>query len=295
MADLNLDQASGLRRLVQRRPIRVLAVTGGKGGVGKTNVCANLALALQRRGRRVMVLDGDLGLANLDILLGVRATRTLEHVFSGQCDLRDVVVRTPSDLLLLPAASGNYQLAQLTAGQHAGLVHAFSELLEPVDLLLVDTAAGLGDAALTFSEAAHHVLVVVCDEPAALTDAYGLIKSLSRRGRCTEFQVIANMVGDAATGRALFEKLARVSRRFLDNARLTYLGHLPLDPFLRRAVQAQTPVVEAFPGSPSARAFKKLAVAADNLKTPDVAPGHLTFFIEQMVGWGDVSQEDTLQ
>jgi flagellar biosynthesis protein FlhG len=297
MVDLNVnpDQASGLRRLVQQRPIKVMAVTGGKGGVGKTNVCANLALALRRRGRRVMVMDGDLGLANLDILLGVRATRTLEHVFNGQCDLRDAVVRTPSDLLLLPAASGNYHLAQLSPAQHAGLVQAFSDLLEPVDVLLVDTAAGLGDAVLTFSEAAHHVLVVVCDEPTALTDAYGLIKSLSRRGRCTEFQVISNMVGGGAEGRVLFDKLARVSRRFLDNARLTYLGHLPFDPFLRRAVQAQAPVVEAFPGSPSSRAFKKLAGAADNLKTPDVAPGHLTFFIEQMVGLGEVSQEDTLQ
>ena len=295
MANLNIDQASGLRRLVQQRPVKVIAVTGGKGGVGKTNVCANLAVALRRRGRRVMVLDGDLGLANLDVLLGVRATNTLEHVFAGKCELADTVIRTPSDLLLVPAASGSSDLAQLTPGQHAGLVQAFSELIEPMDILLVDTAAGLGDAVLTFSEAAQHVVVVVCDEPAALTDAYGLIKTLSRRGRRRHFQIIANMVADGASGQALFQKLARVSARFLDEARLSYLGHLPLDPFLRRAVQAQTPVVEAFPGSPSSRAFKKLAGAADNLKARDVTPGHLAFFIEQMVGLGKVSQEDTLQ
>ena len=295
MVDLNSDQAAGLRRMVQHSPIKVIAVTGGKGGVGKTNVCANLGIALRRRGRRVMVMDGDLGLANLDVLLGVRATQTLEHVLTGRCELNDILVTTPSDLCLVPGASGNSHLAQLSPREHAGLVQAFSEVIEPMDVLLIDTAAGLGDSVVTFSEAAQHVIVVVCDEPAALTDAYGLIKTLCLRGRRTHFQVVANMVNDAAAGRMLFDKLARVAHRFLEDATLDYLGHLPLDPFLRRAVQAQTPVVEAFPGSPASRAFKKLALAADNLKARSVAPGHLTFFIERLVGLGGVGQEDTLQ
>lgn len=295
MVDVQLDQAAGLRRLVGPTQIKVLAITGGKGGVGKTNICANLGLALQRRGRRVMLMDGDLGLANLDVLLGERATRTLEHVLNGECELQDAVLDTRFGVRLVPAASGQGELAQLGPGQHAGLVHAFSDLIAPADLLLVDTAAGLGEGVLTFAEAAHHVLVVVCDEPAALTDAYGLIKCLTRRGRCREFQVIANMVADAAAGRRLFDKLARVAGRFLPDARLQYLGHLPLDPFLRRAVQAQTPVIEAFPGSSVSRAFKKLALAADNLKARTVAPGHLTFFVERLVAARAKSQEDTLQ
>src|SRR5690606_28808391 len=156
------DQAAGLRGLMRSREVKVIAVTGGKGGVGKTNVAVNLGTALARLGRDVMLLDADLGLANVDVLLGIRTRRNLEHVLSGECTLQEVVVTAPSGLRVVPASSGNSQMAGLSAPQHAGLIGAFSELFEPLDVLLIDTAAGLSDSVLTFSAAAHRIVVVVC-------------------------------------------------------------------------------------------------------------------------------------
>ena len=160
-------------------------------------------------------------------------------------------------------------------------------------MLLIDTAAGLSDSVITFSGAAQRIVVVVCDEPASLTDAYGLIKVLSRRQPRCRFEIITNMTPPGSQGRELFEKLSRVAMRFLDVA-LHHLGNVPLDDYLRRAVQQQVPVVEAYPSSAAGRAFKKLALAADKWKTTDGARGNLEFFVERLVG-APTRQEDTLQ
>ena len=293
MLETGNDQAAGLRRLGAARPVKVVAVTGGKGGVGKTNVCANLGTALCQLGREVMVLDADLGLANMDVLLGLRANLTLEHVLAGQCALGDAIVTASSGLKLVPASSGSAAMANLGSLGHAALVQAFSDLLQPLDVLLIDTAAGLGDSVMTFSQAAQRVVVVVCDEPASLTDAYGLIKALSRRQAGSRFEIITNMTRSLSEGRDLFDKLARVAMRFLD-VTLHHLGNVPQDEYLRRAVQHQVPVVEAYPSSAAARAFKKLALAADNWRTRDGATGNLEFFVERLVGVPS-RQEDTLQ
>src|SRR5690606_8812366 len=185
-------------------------------------------------------------------------------------------------LRVVPAASGNGQMAALGAAQHVGLIHAFSELFEPLDVLLIDTAAGLSDSVLTFSAAAHRVAVVVCDEPASLTDAYGLIKALSRRAPDCRFEVIANMVEHAAHGRQLFDKLDRACERFLKLSP-SYGGWVPRDDYLRRAVQRQTTVLEAYPASPSARAFRALAGAVDAWPQPDGARGGIEFFLERQL------------
>lgn len=294
MLETHQDQAAGLRRLGAARPVQVIAITGGKGGVGKTNVCANLGTALCQLGREVMVFDADLGLANMDVVLGLRAQFTLEHVLAGQCALGDAVIRAGSGLKLVPASSGSAAMANMGSLGHATVVQAFSQLLEPLDVLLIDTAAGLSDSVLTFSQAAQRVVVVVCDEPASLTDAYGLIKSLSRRQPGRRFEVITNMTGGLSEGRELFQKLARVALRFLDIS-LQHLGNVPYDDYLRRAVQHQVPVVEAYPSSAAARAFKKLALAADNWKGTDGARGNLEFFVERLVGAAPPGQDDTLQ
>ena len=172
------DQASGLRRMGGLQPVKVVAITGGKGGVGKTLVAVNLGAALARAGCGAMLLDADLGLANVDVLLGLHARLNLEHVVNGECALDDVILTATSGLKVVPASSGSMAMASLGRAQHAGLVNAFSQLFEPLDVLLIDTAAGVGDGVVTFSEAAQRVVVVVCDEPASLTDAYGLIKVL---------------------------------------------------------------------------------------------------------------------
>jgi flagellar biosynthesis protein FlhG len=282
MRDNVIDQAAGLRRMSRPRSAKVIAITGGKGGVGKTATAVNLGTALAKLGRSTMLLDADLGLANVDVLLGMKARRNLEHVVSGQCGLEDVVLTAPSGLRVVPASSGNFSMATLAGPQHAGLIHAFNDLVEPLDVLLVDTAAGDGADVVAFSEAAQRVAVIVCDEPAALTDAYALIKVLSRRQTGCRFEVVANMVDGAVQGRELYEKLLRVCDRFL-GVTPAYFGYVPNDDYLRQAIRRQTTVVEAFPSSPSARAFHRLALAADGWAAPAQARGGVEFFMERLV------------
>jgi flagellar biosynthesis protein FlhG len=287
------QQAQQFSRLNANRPVRVVAVTGGKGGVGKTSISTNLGVALAAQGRDVMLVDADLGLANVDVLLGLRTRFHLGHVIRGECSLEDTIVTGPRGLQIVPAASGLKGMANLTPAEHAGIIRAFSDLYHRVDTLIVDTAAGLHDSVVTFTQAAHHVLVVVCDEPASITDAYALIKVLSREHGVGKFQILANQTRRAAEGQALFSKIQRVCDRFL-NVTLEFAGSIPYDDYLRRSVQRQGPVVELYPGSISSVALKNLAHRTDKWAVPQGARGHLEFFVERMVGAG-MGPETVLQ
>jgi flagellar biosynthesis protein FlhG len=278
--ELSLIRNTSLERLL--RPVRVIAVTGGKGGVGKTSVAVNLASALARRGRRVVLMDGDLGLANADVLLGLSPAYTLAHVLSGERALEEVLVEAPQGFHLLPGASGCADLAQLDGAAHLGLVRAFSALPLPLDTLLIDTAPGLGHGVLQFSQAAQHVMVVLCDDPASLTDAYALVKVLNRRHGVSRFQVLTNLTRGDGAGAQLFERFARVSARFLD-VTLEFAGEIPADEAVRRSVREQRTVLEAYPASPAARGFKNLAARADTWAIPEGPRGNIEFFVERLV------------
>lgn len=268
-----------------RQPVRVIAVTGGKGGVGKSNVAVNLALALTQAGQKTLLLDTDLALANVDVLLGLSPTYTLADVIEGRCHLADVIMEGPRGLAVVPAASGRRRMAELKPAEHAGLIHAFSELDRPLDTMVVDTAAGISDSVLTFAQAAHDVVVVVCNEPASITDAYAIIKVLSRERGVRRVHVLANMSQYEGEGVELFRKLSRVTERFLDVA-LDFAGCIPHDDWLRRAVQRQQAVTEAFPASPSAVAFRELARRAAKWQGHAGSDGGLEFFIERRLGAG---------
>ena len=263
-------------------PVQVIAVTGGKGGVGKTSVSVNLATGLAAAGKRVVLLDGDLGLANVDVLLGLSPRYTLAHVLAGERSLDEILVKAPQGFQIVPAASGAADLASLDANAHLGLVQAFSSLASRIDTLVIDTAAGIAPGVLQFSQAAQHVLIVLCDEPASLTDAYALIKVLSRNHGVGRFRVLANMTRTPGEGQALFRKLERVTGRFLD-VNLEYTGEIPEDDFVKRAIRAQRPVLDAFPSSPAGRAFRKLAAAAEGWPVPAGPRGNLEFFVERLV------------
>lgn len=276
------DQAEGLRRMSKANPVRVLAVTSGKGGVGKTNISVNLAVSLAQIGRRVMVMDADLGLANLDVMLGLHPQYNLSHVLNGQRTLEEILLTGPAGIRVVPAASGIQNMAELEPAQHAGLIRAFSELSHTMDVLIIDTAAGISDSVISFSKAAQEVLVVVCDEPASLTDAYALIKLLSREHELFRFRIVANMAGSAQEGRELFKKLTRVTDKFLD-VMLDFVGVVPYDEYLRKSVRKQRAVVEAFPRSKASIAFKEMAVRIDNWPVPRGAGGHVEFFVERLI------------
>lgn len=263
-------------------PVQVIAVTSGKGGVGKTNVSVNLALALAELGRRVLLLDADLGLANIDVLLGLSPKRTLADVIAGDCDLVDVLLQGPGGIRIAPAASGTQSMAQLSPMQHAGLIQAFSELGDNIDVLIVDTAAGISDSVVSFVRAAQEVLVVVTDEPTSITDAYAMIKLLNRDYGMSRFRVLANQVHTPQEGRNLFAKLSKVTDRFLDVA-LQYVGAIPYDEAVRKSVQKQRAVYDAFPRAKSSLAFRAIAQKVDNWPLPANPRGHLEFFIERLV------------
>jgi flagellar biosynthesis protein FlhG len=276
------DQATGLRRMINPEPVRVIAVTGGKGGVGKTSISANLGIALAELGRRVMLLDADLGLANLDVILGLHAERNLSHVMQGECSLEDVLVTGPKGMRVVPGASGIQRMAEMTPAENAGLIHAFSEVANDVDVLLIDTAAGISDLVISFSRAAQEQIVVVCDEPASITDAYAIIKLLNREYGISRFRILANMVKSVQEGRDLYNKMCRVTDQYLD-VMLNYMGSIPYDEQLRKAVKSQKPVVEAYPRSRVAQAFKNLAKKADNWPVPTGVSGDLQFFVERLI------------
>jgi flagellar biosynthesis protein FlhG len=203
-------------------------------------------------------------------------------VLCGERSLEDVIVQAPQGFGVVPAASGVAQLASLGAAEHIGLVRAFSSLAGALDVLVVDTPAGIAPGVLQLAQAAQHVLVVVCDEPASITDAYALIKVLSRNHGVGRFQVLANMVRERGAGERLFATLNRVTSRFLD-VTLEFAGEVPEDAWLRKSIREQQPVLAAYPGSPSGQALRQLSLRAEAWPVPAGARGNIEFFAERLV------------
>jgi flagellar biosynthesis protein FlhG len=284
MADSPLDQANGLRKMTSAvpRPVKVIAVASGKGGVGKTNITVNLGVALATQGKQVLLLDADLGLANIDVMLGLHPQYNLQHVLNGSKTLAEIIVEGPAGLKIIPAASGVQKMAELSPAEHAGMIQAFSEMEQHIDILLIDSAAGIADSVVSFTRAAQEVIVVVCDEPASITDAYAFIKLLSREYKVSRFHIIANMCRTIQEGRELFNKISMVCDRFLE-VNLDFMGIVPFDEDLRRAVKKQRAVVEYLPRSKSAVAFTHLAKKIDFWPVQKQPRGNMEFFVERLI------------
>lgn len=276
------SQATGLMHSQHRQPVRVIAIASGKGGVGKTNVAANVAVALAARSRRVMLLDADLGLANIDVLLGLRPRFNLSHVVSGDADLESTIVDGPNGLQIVPASSGNFAMTDLPAVSQAAIIQAFGELSNQPEFLIVDTAAGISESVARFVQAAHQAVIVVCDEPSSITDAYALIKVFSRHYGISHYQIVTNQTRDVRDGRKLFTKIRQVTDFYLDVV-LRHLGNVPHDAYLRRAVLEQRAVVDVYPNSAAGQAFKNIAIKLDRQPPPSDASGNIQFFFERLL------------
>lgn len=275
-------QVSGLRGIARPKDVRVIAVASGKGGVGKTQVAVNLAVGLAQTGQSTLLLDADLGLANVDVLLGLHPDTSLEQVLDGQRSLEDTIVEGPAGLRIVPAASGVSRLANLSTREQGGLISAFSSLPIDLDVMVVDTATGVGSGVLGFCGAASDVVVVLCDEPASITDAYALIKLLSKERGVSQFQVVSNRVRNKAHGAALYRKILAVCDRFLDVS-LCHFGSIPEDAVFSQSAYLQKAIVERFPSSAAGSALKELAFRADRWKAPRTSAGRPLFFVERML------------
>jgi flagellar biosynthesis protein FlhG len=261
----------------------VFTITSGKGGVGKTNIVANLAAALTLRKKRVMVIDADLGLANLDLFLGVRPTYTLADFFTGQVALNEIIVPNRNGILLLPGASGVQEVTALRHDQKAALLTELDALNHEIDLVLVDTGSGISDAVTYFATAAQEIVVVVTPERSAITDAYALVKVLASVHHEKRFRILANNVSGEAEARLLFDALSRTALRFL-NASLDFVGWIPRDPQLIRAVARSQMVVTEASDAPSAKAFACVAERLIEMTgSPVRIKGNVQFFFRRIL------------
>jgi flagellar biosynthesis protein FlhG len=283
MKNMFSEQEATMPTTAQGRPCtRVIAVTSGKGGVGKTNVVANLAVELARAGKRVLVLDADLGLGNIDVLLGLVPRYTLEHVLCGSHRLSDVIIPGPAGIQVLPAGSGLPQLTSLTDSQQLILQSELEHIADTVEVLLIDTGAGVSPNVTYFASAAQETIVVISPEPTSLTDAYALMKVLCRQHRERRFKVLVNLVKNQREATQTFLKLDRVTERFL-HIRLEYVGYIPLDDYLPMAVIEQKAVTELFPRSPAGRAFAQLAKKVAEWPDPQLPKSTVQFLWQQLI------------
>lgn len=259
-----------------QRKARVIAVTSGKGGVGKTNVSVNLGVALARLGRRAMLVDCDVGLANANILLGLESGRSIADLASSTSSLNDVTCAGPAGLTLVPGHSGIGMGGGLAQDARATLARAFRPHADAADDVIVDTGGGMAGEGLSLVAASDLILLVLNNEPTSFMDAYAVLKGLAVRHGCSRFAVVTNRVKGEAEGRVLFDRFQRVVEQFLA-VHLDHLGSIPDDPYLRDAVYAKRCCVEAFPSAPASIAFGRLARRIAAAKVP-MLPGGYSFF-----------------
>ncbi len=260
--------------------VKTLAVASGKGGVGKTNVVVNLAVAANRLGKKVIILDADLGLSNVDVLLQLAPRYNIQHVLSGQKTLAEIMVDGPHGIKILPASSGVQELTSLDEFQRLKIMEEFDAYTGSFDLLIIDTAAGISENVAFFCVVAEETLIVTSPEPTALTDAYALIKVLFTRYQEREFSVMVNSARGPEEAFEVFKRLMLVTEKFL-NVSLNYVGHIPTDGSVGKAVRAQRPFVDMFPGTEASRQVCQMA--SKIMESKGKVKGSLQFFLGNLL------------
>ncbi|WP_300158492.1 MinD/ParA family protein [Solidesulfovibrio sp.] len=262
---------------------QVLSVTSGKGGVGKTNLSVNLAYCLSRLGRKVVLLDADLGLANVDILLGLTPKMNLFHLFHEGVDLKQVLMETPFGFSILPASSGVSDMLALSTGQKLDLLEAMDYLEGRINYLIVDTGAGINDNVIYFNLAARERLLVLTTEPTSLTDAYALIKVMHLQHDVHRFRVVVNMAPSVKAAKAVYEKLSTACDHFLSGISLDFTGVVPADPAVKNAVIRQKPFCFLSPDAPASRKLMELAQTIDSWDVDAKLDGNIKFFWKKLL------------
>ena len=270
-----IDQAQKLRELAQeqRKQARIITVTSGKGGVGKSNIVINLAISLSRMGKQVLIIDADLGLANVDVLLGLKNTFNLQHVMDGKRKLKDVVVAGPAGIKVIPGSSGIPHIANLSNRRRREFMESFKELEGEADIILIDTSAGMTKNVIKFALLADDIILITTPEPSSITDAYAMIKVIHAEKPEANIGLIANMARTETQALEVADKIAQVAHQFLKFPVLV-LGTLPTDPCVPRAVMQRQPWAELYPRAAATKAIKRLAIRILNGETGLVGPGN---------------------
>ena len=258
LAKKRTSRVVALPRVYRGSGVRTISVTGGKGGVGKSSIAVNLALGLARLGGRILLLDGDLGLANADQLLGVHAPSTLFDVVQGRVKLKDAVLKTQWDVSLLPACSGRKEMVELNRKSRSALLDGVAALAKEYDYVIIDTAAGIGETTLTLARSGDVILAVATPDPTSVRDAFSVMKILAKEYGARNISLVANKVSSREDGMALFKRLAGVTDRFLPMS-LDLAGVVVRDPCLARSIVDRRPLLAAYPGSPASQQIVELA------------------------------------
>lgn len=288
MADENLNQTSGkpitgFNHAVLSTIPRAISITSGKGGVGKTNVVANLSIASALRGKRVLIIDCDLGLSNIDVLMGLNPPYNLIHALNGEMKLSDVLVTGPAGVRILPAPFGLQDITALTREQKLNLLTILEHMDEEFDLILLDTGAGISSNVMFFNMVANHIVVIMTPDPTSMTDAYALIKVMNTQYDEQHFHLLVNNVRSDADGLAFYRKLTGVTHNFL-NVSVDYVGCLPHDPMVNKATLMCRPLVDAFPSSPTAMRFRQLAERIEKFPAASIPKTSLQIWLNKLLG-----------
>lgn len=277
------------REISNSRHIRTIAVTSGKGGVGKTNIVANLAIAFRKLGKEVMIMDADLGLSNIDILLNIAPKYNMQHVINGQMSLKDIIVEGPYGVKVLPSSSGIQEMTALDEFQRLRLIEEFDSCEEDIDIVLIDTGAGISSNVSFFCAASQETIVVTNPEPTALTDAYALIKVLFTRYQEKDFRILVNSARSSTEAFEVFKRLSIAVERFL-NISLDYLGYVPFDRSVQEAVRQQKALVDIYPDGIVVKNI--MDIASKLLENPDNnVKGTLQFFIGNLLSTAGSSRK----
>jgi len=277
-----VDMSIQKYRKKNKNGTKVIAITSGKGGVGKTSIVANLGFAFSKLGKKVLILDADFGLGNLDVLLGLAPKYNLSHVISGERRIQEIILNGPGNIKILPASSGIQELTQLTKQQKIQVFTKLDTLIDSVDILLIDTAAGISTDVLDFNATAQEIIVVVSPDPSSLTDAYALMKVLSLKYSEKHCKLLVNQAANDQEGREIYRQLNLVAERFLDIS-IEYLGCVMFDEKVKKSVKRQKIVIELYPETKASKCFEMIAKRMSSMQALKLPDGDSNFFWKHLV------------